>query len=242
MGWTVLIVDDEAPAREELAYLLGAIEDIELIEQAETGAEAVRKAKAVEPDLIFLDIELQDMSGLQVAEWIADLGLKSKIIFATAYDRYAIDAFKVRAFHYILKPYDEKDLRLVLKEIEGTNKRNAEHVHTVSPIKLAIETKERIKYYAPKEIVFISKEGKNCDIHTREHIYETHYIMQDLEKKLGPFGFFRCHKSFLINLEHVLEMTSWLHGAHNLHMADMQRSIVPVSRNYVKDLRLKLEI
>ena len=241
-GWTVLIVDDEAPAREELGYLVQQNEGIFKIEYAESGMEAVKKAKEFKPDLIFLDIELPDLTGLQVAELIAELDLACKIIFATAYDQYAIQAFKLRAFHYILKPYQETDVQAVFKQMHPQKKAPQHESIPHSAVKLAIEIEDGIKYLSPQDIMFISKEGKNVHVHTREAYFDAQYTLQELEQKLTPYGFFRCHKSYLINLQHVLEMHAWMHGAYNLRMADNKRSSVPASRNYVKDLRLKLEI
>src|SRR5690242_20380580 len=101
----VLIVDDEKPAREELAYMLHEINGIELLGEAATGMEAVKKAKELKPDLLFLDIGLPDLSGLQVAELLKEFDFSIQIVFLTAYDQFAIEAFKLRAFHYLLKPY-----------------------------------------------------------------------------------------------------------------------------------------
>ncbi|HJV17528.1 MAG TPA: response regulator, partial [Bacillales bacterium] len=102
----IFIVDDEQPSREELSYMLGEIPGIELIGEAGTGMEAVKKVKELKPDLMFLDIQLPDLSGLQVAELINEFKLPIQIVFLTAYDHFAIEAFKLRAFHYLLKPYD----------------------------------------------------------------------------------------------------------------------------------------
>jgi two-component system response regulator LytT len=247
MGWNVVIVDDEAPAREELAYLLEQIPDVERVTQAIGGMDAIRKVKEQAPDLLFLDMEMPDINGLQVAEIVSEMYPQLKIIFSTAYDHYAVHAFKLRAFHYMLKPYDEEDLNIIFRELR---KQRTETGYTavVNPsagmtsLKLALDVEESIKYVAPKDIVYISKEGKYVQVHIQDKSYAVAYTLFELEEKLKPFGFFRCHKSYLVNMASIIELRTWVNGAYNLLMEDSLKSSIPVSRNYVKELRLMLEI
>ncbi|WP_079908320.1 LytTR family DNA-binding domain-containing protein [Paenibacillus sp. 32352] len=249
MGWTIVIADDEAPAREELAYLIEQVDDVDRVIQAAGGMDAVKKVKEFSPDVLFLDMEMPDLNGLQAAQVIAELNPQVKIVFSTAYDQYAVEAFRLRAFHYILKPYDDRDVFSVFKELRRAEQgprvkapaETARHVQPAS-VKLALEVEGGIKYVSPKDIVYISKEGKHVQVHTRDHAYDAAYTLQDLEEKLLPYGFFRCHKSYLIHMEAIAELKSWVNGAYNVMMNDSRQSMVPVSRNYVKDLRLKLEI
>jgi two-component system, LytTR family, response regulator LytT len=242
MAFRVLIVDDEQPAREELSYMLGEISTVELVGEAQTGMEAVKKVKDLKPDLVFLDIQLPDLTGLQVAELIRGYDFSVQIVFLTAYDHFAIEAFKLRAFHYILKPYDIEDLTSVLDAYSDTQKGThvAKSVHSAP--KLAIETEKGIMYLPPKEIYFIDKQGREAVIHTEREKFEAHFTLNELLEKLEPFSFFRTHKSYLVNLEHVKELRTWFNGSYNLIMRDHVQSEVPVSRNYVKALRLRLEL
>lgn len=250
MGWNVVIADDEAPAREELAYLLEQIEGVQLVAQAVNGMDAIKKVKEQAPDVLFLDIDMPDLNGLQVAQVIGELNPQVKIVFSTAYDHYAVEAFKLRAFHYMVKPYDERDLTLVFDELRKSRRGEREESpeQAAKPatgktcVKLAIEVNGAIKYVSPKDIAFISKEGKFLQVHTREGAYGATYTLSELEKKLMPFGFFRCHKSYLVNLEYIMEMKTWVNGAYNVTIDDSAKSSIPVSRNYVKELRFKLEI
>jgi two-component system, LytTR family, response regulator LytT len=239
--WRTLIVDDELPAREELAFLLSHDPRVEVIGQASTGMEAVKKTKELAPDLLLLDIQLPDFSGLHVAQIVSELGMETTIVFITAFDQFAIEAFKLRAFHYLLKPYDEEDL---IQVIDLLGKKEKKKETSCSTLKLAIDTETGVKYLFPKEIVFISKnkDDKNVMIHTRDKRYTAAYTLQELSDKLSPFSFFRVHKSYLVNLEYVEELQTFFHGTFNLHLADIQETIVPVSRNYVKELRQRLEL
>ncbi|WP_426449009.1 LytR/AlgR family response regulator transcription factor [Paenibacillus sp. S-38] len=244
MGYKVVIADDEAPAREELAYLTGQMPDVQSVVTASGGMEAVCRVQEEQPDLLFLDMDMPDLSGRQVAQLLADLQPGLKIVFSTAYDQYAVDAFKLRAFHYLLKPYDEEDVAEVFREL-----RKAAVPVMPKPgaagggcVKLALEVEGGIKYVFPAQIQYISKEGKHVLVHTDGGAYPVGYTLQELEQKLASHGFFRCHKSYLVRLAAITELKSWINGAYDVRIGDEAGTNVPVSRNYVKELRLKLEI
>jgi two-component system response regulator LytT len=247
VGWNIVIADDEAPAREELVYLLEQCEDVDKVTPASSGMDAIKKVKEQAPDVLFLDMDMPDLNGLQVAEIVGEINPQVKVVFSTAYDQYAIHAFKLRAFHYMLKPYDEEDLAIVFQELRKIRMQNGSgvlaHPSTgMTSVKLALELDEGITYVSPKDIMYISKELKHVQVHLRDKAYCVTYTLSELEQKLEPFGFFRCHKSYLVNLASIAEMKTWVNGAYNLLMDDARRSCIPVSRNYVKLLRLKLEI
>lgn len=241
MAVRVLIVDDEQPAREELAYMLGEIPGVELAGEASTGMEAVKKAKELKPNLMFLDIQLPDLTGLQAADLINEYGLDIQIVFLTAYDHYAIEAFKLRAFHYLLKPYDSEDLMEVFETYAAWLKESQTN-RGQTKNKLAIETENGITYLSPKEIYFIEKQGREVLIHTKSAKIKAFFTLTELFEKLERFSFFRTHKSYLVNLEHIKELRAWFSGSYNLIMNDEGQSEVPVSRNYVKELREKVEL
>ncbi|UUZ85907.1 LytTR family DNA-binding domain-containing protein [Paenibacillus sp. P26] len=243
MGLTIVIADDEAPAREELSYILSQMDDVEEVIEAASGAEAIVKTKEHRPDVLFLDINMPELSGLSAAGPLAELGLKPKVVFCTAYEKYAVEAFKLRAFHYLLKPFDDEDVRQVLKEVRALEGDSDQPKAAVSSGAQAGSGGEHgIVYASPKDIVYISKEGKNVSVHTKDRAYDAHFTLQELEQKPLGYGFFRRHKSYLVNLEHIAELRYWSNGTFDLHLTDDSRSVVPVSRNYVKELRTKLEI
>lgn len=172
MGWNIVIADDEAPAREELVYLLEQIDDVESVIQANCGMDAIKKVKEHAPDVLFLDMNMPDLNGLQVAEIVGGMNPQMKIVFSTAYDQYAVDAFKLRAFHYMLKPYDEEDVNMVFRELRKKRTEiGSPSLAAPAPVKLALEVDEGIKYVFPKDIVFISKEGKYVQVHTHDKAY-----------------------------------------------------------------------
>ncbi|MCY9662990.1 LytTR family DNA-binding domain-containing protein [Paenibacillus chondroitinus] len=251
MGWNIVIADDEEPAREELIYLLESSEEVEKVTAATGGMDAIKKVKELAPDVLFLDMDMPDLSGLQVAEIVGEINPQVKIVFSTAYDQYAVHAFKLRAFHYMLKPYDEEDIAIVFRELRKSKTQPQNSAAAAAPgqttsvktsVKLALELEEGIRYVSPKDIMYISKEIKHVQVHLHDKAYNVSYTLSELEQKLEPYGFFRCHKSYLVNLAAISEMKTWVNGAYNLLMEDAGRSTIPVSRNYVKQLRLKLEI
>ncbi|MGQ7885306.1 LytR/AlgR family response regulator transcription factor [Paenibacillus sp. WC2504] len=251
MGWNIVIADDEEPAREELIYLLESSEEVDRVTAATGGMDAIKKVKELAPDVLFLDMDMPDLSGLQVAEIVGEINPQVKIVFSTAYDQYAVHAFKLRAFHYMLKPYDEEDIAIVFRELRKSKMQPQNNAAAASlgqtasvktSVKLALELEEGIRYVSPKDIMYISKEVKHVQVHLHDKAYIVSYTLSELEQKLEPYGFFRCHKSYLVNLAAISEMKTWVNGAYNLLMEDAARSTIPVSRNYVKQLRLKLEI
>ncbi|UHA71668.1 LytR/AlgR family response regulator transcription factor [Paenibacillus sp. 481] len=258
MSWTILIVEDEPLAREDLAHTLSLYhEELEIV-QAATGTEALQLVQEREPKLIFLDINLPDISGLQVAEHISAMPIKHitqriPIIFCTAYDEYALQAFQLRAYHYLLKPYDEQDIYAILKELQFNtqlntqvnNRMNTQNTSQTRPssihaCKLALPNENVTHYVMPEHIIFLEKQDKHVRVVTTQGTYFTTRTLQELERRLEPYLFFRCHKSFVISMRHAEQLSTYTTGTFNLLMSE--GSTVPVSRNYVKELRYKLEI
>ena len=241
----VLIVDDEAPARDELNYLLQQIPEIVVVGEAKNGKEAIKKVSELKPQVVFLDIQMPDMSGLTVCRELSLLYEPSElpvIVFATAFDQHALEAFEVNAVDYILKPFSEERLHSTVDKV----KRMISHFES-QPLnrilsllekpkktKLPIEENERIILLDPEEIVFCSISNRQVIITTKERDYTTGFNLNELGNKLG---FLRTHKSYLVNPEMVREIIPWFNGTYNLVMQDNKSSTVPVSRTYIKEVR-----
>jgi len=243
----VLVVDDETPARDELVYLLNRIPEVHVADTAKNGREALEKIQKLIPEVVFLDIQMPDMSGLAVCrELIARLKPEELpfIILATAFDQHALEAFEVNAMDYVLKPFDEERIHASIEKVKRLSKGNLPNLQYINRIlsilekptktKLPVEDNERIILLDPQEIVYCSINERHVLIKTKNKAYNTNYHLGELEQRLG---FCRTHKSYIINPDKVREVIPWFNGTYNLVMDDDARSIVPVSRSYVKEIR-----
>ncbi|GAQ19087.1 sensory transduction protein LytR [Oceanobacillus picturae] len=236
----VLVVDDERYAREELVHLLGDFKHIRVVGEAESGEDAIVKSLTLKPDVVFLDIEMPKMNGMEVAKVLQELKKAPLIIFATAYPQFAADAFRLEALDYLLKPYEEEQLQETISRVE---KRlfTADEQTIVAKGKLSIETEGEIHYLNPADILYLSREDKFTKIFTADKEYHVRATLKDLEARLAGFEFFRIHKSYVVNLSYVKMLTPWFNGAYQLKLEGKEEALA-VSRNYVKALRSKLEL
>lgn len=236
-----LIVDDERYAREELTYLLGKFPGVQVVAEAESGESAILKALQLQPDVVFLDVEMPKMNGIEVAKTLVELKKVPLIIFATAYPQFAAEAFRINATDYLLKPYDEGQLEQTIARIEKTLYPVPLADTTEKPGKLAVETGGDIDYILPQDILYIYRDEKITKIITQTGDYEVRTTLKELESRLVPFSFFRIHKGYLVNLKYVSRLTPWFNGAYQLELEGLDEKL-SVSRNYVKDLRQRLEL
>jgi two-component system, LytTR family, response regulator LytT len=236
-----LIVDDELYSRDELKHLLGAFPSIQIVGEAESGEAAIMKAIQLQPDVVFLDVEMPKLNGMKVAKALMELKKTPIVVFTTAYPQFAVEAFRYEAVDYLLKPYDEDQLQGTINRIERLINSPKELDLGKPAGKLAIEVDGEIFYLEPKEILYIVRNDKFTKIITKVAEFETKAALKDLESRLLSYGFFRIHKSFLVNLEYVTRLTPWFNGAYQMEI-EGRNEMLSVSRNYVKALRLRLEI
>lgn len=235
------IVDDEPLARDELKYLLNQGKGVNILGESDCIDEAVQEIAHLKPDLVFLDIELDGENGLDLAHQIQDIEPTPFIVFATAYDEYALQAFESNAVDYILKPFDEVRINQTLDKIRKFHKINEEERESEPPQmknhneKIALPLDDRIVLLPKKDILYLEYcEGK-CLIKTVKQEYKVHEALVEVEKKLQQHQFQRVHRSFIVNLDHILEIQPWFNSTYNLIMKDQSK--VPVSRTYVKELK-----
>lgn len=237
----VLIADDEMYSRDELKHLLNAFSSIQVVGEAETGEAAIVKALQLHPDVVFLDVEMPKMNGMEAAKSLMALKKAPLIVFATAYPQFAAEAFRYEAVDYLLKPYDENQLSETILRIEKHFLQPSVQEAGKPSGKLAVEGDGEIFYLEPKDILYISREEKFSKIVTEAKEYETKTPLKELESRLLPYSFFRIHKSYLVNLEYVTRLTPWFNGAYQLEIKGRDE-MLSVSRNYVKALRTQLEL
>lgn len=238
------IVEDEPLARDELKYLLKRSRQVEVVGEAEGIEDAMRDISHLKPDLVFLDIELAEGNGLQLAKQLAELDPAPSLIFATAYDEFALQAFELYAFDYLLKPYNENRIRQTLDKLMKLRKNREDGSRIAPPAsrtaveqtgKLAVEIDDRIVLIDRDTILFIGLiEGKTI-IKTWENEYKIGDPLIVLERKLDNRSFLRVHRGFIVNVIHISEIQPWFNSTYNLIMSD--GSNIPVSRTYVKELK-----
>ncbi|MFC4767329.1 LytR/AlgR family response regulator transcription factor [Effusibacillus consociatus] len=225
------IVDDEMLARDELAYILCQSKRVEVVGEADCIEDAIVQVRKLAPHVVFLDIQLSEDSGLDLARQLLDFDHRPEIVFATAYDDYALKAFELNAVDYILKPFDENRIRQTVdKMIKLRNITRLER-----PDKLAITVEDRILLMNVGRILYIgSTEGKTVIVTDEQH-YIVSEPLVNLERKLQNTPIVRVHRAFLVNLDGIMEIQPWFNSTYILIMKNGSK--VPVSRTYLKDLK-----
>lgn len=254
-GISTLIVDDEKPARDELAYLLKSVPDVNIVGQARNGLEAINLIKERAPDLVLLDVQMPGLDGFGVIKRLVDKKVRlPHIIFATAYDHYAVQAFEVNAVDYLLKPFDKARVskaitraRHLMESQPGSHERlNSllEHVGgRPAPSKLLLKTSQRLLLIDADEVAYATIEDGLITIVTRELEGTSNYrTLEELQANLDANSFWRVHRSYLVNINHIKEVVPWFKSSYQLRMNDRRASTVPVSRAQTRRLRELLKL
>ena len=236
------IIDDEKPARSELKYLITKNSPNVEIVQASSGEEALSIISKDPFDLLCIDINLGDISGITLASTARRITPDVEIVFATAYNNYAEDAFKVEALDYLLKPFSEKKIKLMLAKY---NRKHSEEIgrekgDVITRIPLNVDKK--IVLVDISSIIYIESQNKNCIIHSRTDKYIDNTPLKVFEDKLKPNGFFRIHKSYLVNTQYIIEIYPWFNNDWCVRMEYFEDEILPISRNRFKELKQLLKI
>ncbi|TMU85241.1 response regulator transcription factor [Bacillus sp. BHET2] len=223
-----------------MKHLLSGYSWVEVVGEASSAEKGLELILTSEPDVLFLDIEMPGMSGVDLAEALQKMKRKPEVVFATAYPDYALKAFRVEAVDYLLKPFEEGQLAQTMERLKNVLKVE-DKVQSSSIGKLAVQDEDKIVFISPKEIQYIYREERETFICTEKKKYTCRLPIKDLETKLSTYPFFRVHKSYLVQLPFVEELIPWGSGVYQLkvHGAD---EAIPVSRNYVKELRERLEL
>ncbi|MFQ5927148.1 MAG: LytR/AlgR family response regulator transcription factor [Terriglobia bacterium] len=253
---SALIVDDEKPAREELSYLLKGFPDVSVVAQAKNGLEAFNLIKEHKPDLVFLDVEMPGLDGFGMIKKLVDKRVPlPHIVFATAYDHYAVQAFEVNAVDYLLKPFDKgrlaRSLARTRKMLEGRESptRRIESLleqlgqRRAQPTKLLLRTSQRLFLIDAGELVYATIEDGLITIVTRELEGTSNYrTLEELQANLDPAHFWRVHRSYLVNINRIREVVPWFKSSYQLRMTDKKGSEIPVSRAQTRRLRELLKL
>jgi two-component system response regulator LytT len=254
MSLSAVIVDDEQLARDELAFLLNEVEDVEVVAQGKNGVEAVSLIKEHNPDLLFLDVQMPGLDGFGVIKKLLDKKIAlPKIVFATAFDQYAVKAFEVNAVDYLLKPFDRKR---VLQSVDKARAKmesggaSAEQLETLvrmlgnqkpQALKVLLKAGGRMFLVNQKDICFASIADGVISVTTSGingmEGQSNCRTLEELLEALDPDLFWRAHRSFLVNINRIKEVVPWFKSSYQLRMDDKKQTEVPVSRAQTKRLR-----
>ncbi|MEW9123582.1 MAG: LytTR family DNA-binding domain-containing protein [Thermotaleaceae bacterium] len=249
-----IIVDDEAPAREEIKYLLENIDDfqIEIVGEAGDGKIALELIKTLKPDVIFLDIQMRGLSGFDLAKEALKSDICPFIVFITAYNQYAIKAFEINAIDYILKPISASRLINTISRVSGLlqqQKRNGNIDQLINylaqpkyPSKICVYSNGKHIPLDPQDIIYVSLEGRNTSIKSKKGDFSSNLTLGEMEEKLKYGNFFRCHRSFLINIDEILEIDNWFNGTYQVIMKGHEKDKIPVSRSNANKFKCLMNI
>jgi two-component system, LytTR family, response regulator LytT len=254
MPINTIIVDDEKPAREELAYLLKAFPEVNVVGQGKNGLEAVSLIKEHAPDLMFLDVQMPGLDGFGVLKKLVErkVAKMPHVVFATAFDQYAVQAFDVNAVDYVLKPFDKARIAKAIqraRRVMETESSTAERLEqlvsqlgaprdTPQRLKVLVKVQQRLLLVNAEDVVFATIDGGQVNVATRELQGSSNYrTLEDLAEALDSDNFWRPHRSYLINLRHVKEVVPWFNATYMLKMNDKATTEIPVSRPQAKRLR-----
>jgi two-component system response regulator LytT len=253
MAINTIIVDDEKPAREELAFLLKSFPEINLIGLGKNGLEGVNLIKEHSPDLVFLDVQMPGLDGFGVLKKLVERKLKvPHVVFATAFDHYAVQAFDVNAVDYVLKPFDKariaKAIQRAKKKMESqtsSTERLEQLVNQLGagkpatqPSKVLVRSQQRLLLVDAEDLVFASIEGGLISVTARDVEGSSNYrTLEELHAALDSESFWRPHRSYLVNIHHIKEVVPWFKSSFMIKMNDKKQTDIPVSRQQTKRLR-----
>jgi two-component system LytT family response regulator len=238
-----LIVDDEKPARERLRTLLAAFADVDVVGEAEDGEEALQQIAGMRPDLVLLDVQMPGPSGIEVAGSLPSP--RPKIIFCTAYDQYAVDAFELCAVDYLLKPVNRSRLAQAIERVRGLDAEESDANvdralrQRAAPSRFLARCGSRSVVIPQKDVVYLGSEGGLTKLYTTTQHYLMDPTLNDFERRLDPMAFFRISRTALVNLDWVASVDTLVGGFGEVALKTGLR--LEVSRRKLKDLLSSLE-
>jgi DNA-binding LytR/AlgR family response regulator len=254
MTLSAVIVDDEQLARDELAYLLKNTGEVDVVAQGKNGVEAVNLIREHNPDLVYLDVQMPGLDGFGVIKKLLDKKVTlPKIVFATAYDQYAVKAFEVNAVDYLLKPFDKKRVAQSVqraranREASGTSSDKLDTLVRMlesqkpQASKILLKAAGRLFLINQKDICFASIEDGVITVATSGATgmegQSNCRTLEELLDTLDPNLFWRAHRSYLVNINRIKEVVPWFKSSYQLRMDDKKQTEIPVSRAQTKRLR-----
>jgi len=270
MPLSALIIDDEQLARDELRYLLDSVGDVDVVAQGSNGIQAIELIEEHHPDLIFLDVQMPGLDGFGVLQKLAEhSAAKSRqhpdedpeplpqIVFATAYDQYAVRAFDVNAVDYLLKPFDRARVQQAVERVKSRLAGNGDSgpqsqsqidallkllnnrtQSSAQPNKLIVQAQSRLLLVDQSDICYASIDEGVIRVVTQQFEGQSKCrTLEELLELLDPARFWRAHRGFVVNINHIREVVPWFKSSYQLRMDDKKQTEIPVSRSQTRHLR-----
>lgn len=254
MPLSVIIVDDEQLARDELSYLLNGITDVEIIGQGKNGVEAVNLIKETAPDLVFLDVQMPGLDGFGVIKKLLEKKIPlPSIVFSTAFDQYAVKAFEVNALDYVLKPFDRKRIQQAVEKarkpqtaaesvpgerLDAMLKLLEQQQQKPQTAKILLKANNRLFLVDQKEICYASIEDGVITVVAQNMEGQSNCrTLEELLASLDANVFWRAHRSYLVNINRIKEVVPWFKSSYQIRMDDRKQTEIPVSRAQTRRLR-----
>ena len=262
MSISTVIVDDERPARDELAFLLKGFAEINVVAQGKNGLEALTLIKEHNPDLVFLDVQMPGLDGFGVVKKLFERKQRlPQIVFATAFDNYAIQAFDVNAVDYVLKPFDKARIAKAIQRAKKMLEAQTSPVERLEILmgqlalphatpkaaqaaaKLLVKSQARMFLIDAADLIYASIQDGTITIFTKDFEGESNFrTIEELASAVDSENFWRAHRSYLVNINHIKEVVPWFKSSYMLKMNDKRASEIPVSRAQTKRLRELLKL
>ena len=252
---SALIIDDEQLASEELTYLLKDYPDIEIVATGANGFEAIELIEKLEPDLVFLDVQMPGIDGLTVIRRLKERGVPLPyFILATAFEHYALEAFALEAMDYLLKPVEKDRLELTIERarraisdrtrpVQADADMNAVSRPVLQRTKLLVKSNNRNFIVDANDVVYATiDDGLITIVATHIEGQSNYRTIEELQSNLDPEVFWRVHRSFLVNINRIKEVIPWFKSSYQLRMDDKRQTEIPVSRVQTKRLRTLLKL
>jgi two-component system, LytTR family, response regulator len=254
MAIKTIIVDDEASARSRLSKLLAGFSEIQVVGQAQDGLEAVSLIREIQPDLVFMDVQMPALDGFEVLRSLPSGTPWPLVIFATAFDQYALAAFEANAVGYLLKPINRDKLRAAVDRVsqllanpqgaakEETRLREFAKEASKGLRQIVAQVRGRYLLIPLEDVCFFRMEDGLTKVKTDTALYRVDYSLTELDERLPDPPFFRAHRSTIVNLQKVKEIAPMFKGAFVLIMKDREGSEIQVSERHSKYVRELLKI
>ncbi len=250
---SAILVDDEQLASEELAYQLKEFPDVEIVATASNGLDAVKLIQDLEPDLVFLDVQMPGLDGMGVIRKLREKEMPlPHFVMATAFDQYAVEAFRLEALDYVLKPIEKDRLAIAVERARKFIGERSRAAQAAEPLplkpalqrtKLLVRSSQRNFIVDAQDVVYATiDEGLITVVAANLEGQSNYRTIEELQSNLDPDMFWRVHRSYLVNIHRIKEVIPWFKSSFQLRMDDKKQTEIPVSRVQTKRLRALLKL